>query len=303
MKFNISNLFLLVFALLTAANTSLHAQANLTADSTHVEIGNPLILHFNVQGEKPERIDFTPWDSLVPPENRIKQTDWQKVGGFWKKDLTIMAFDSALLVLPSLDLIAASGAKQNTNDLQISVGFLPSIDPDLADIKGIHKEKTSWLDYWKYIAIVLLWGCIGFGLWWWKERKKPKSVVIERVIEIPAHEIALKKMEQLRNKQLPQKGELKEYYSELTFIFREYLEKRYQIPALESTTDEIIRDLRNTSFSKNAEKSLIEVLEWADMAKFAKATPPESFHDLAWQNTKAMIELMVPTENRVVSKI
>jgi hypothetical protein len=298
MKFNIFKQFLLFFALLIGANVSVFAQANLTADSNHVEIGNPLVLHFNVQGEKPEKIDFMPWDSLVPPENRIQQTDWTKVGGFWKKDLTIMAFDSALLELPSLEITSATGVKQNTNDLQISVGFLPSINPDLADIKGIHKEKTSWLDYWKYIATVLLLFCIGLGIWWWKQRKKVKPVVIERIIEIPAHEIALKKMEQLRGKQLPQKGELKEYYSELTFIFREYLEKRYQIPALESTTDEIIRDLRNTNFSKNAEKSLIEVLEWADMAKFAKATPPESFHDLAWQNTKAMIELMLSSENK-----
>jgi hypothetical protein len=287
----------LLFCLLLLLNLCnlLHAQANLHTDSTHIEIGNPLVLHFNVQGDKPEKIDFTPWDSLVPPDNRISQTDWKKEGGFWKKELTIMAFDSALLQLSPINITSASGATQTTNPLDIEVGFKQGIDPDLAEIKGIHKEKTSWLDYWVYIATLLVYAGIGFGFWRWKSRKKPKPVILERVIELPAHEIALKKMEQLRSKQLPQKGQLKDYYTDLTFIFREYLEKRYQIPALESTTDEIISDLRKVNFSKNAEKPLMEVLQWADMAKFAKATPPEEFHDMAWQNTKAMIEMIKPS--------
>jgi hypothetical protein len=280
-------LFSLVFN-----SEKIHAQATIHADSNHVAIGNPLTLHFNVQGEKPEKIDFAPWDSLIPAENRISQSDWKKEGGFWKKDMNIMAFDSAMLQLPSLEVIDALGTKQLTNPMEISVGFEVSIDPDLAEIKGIHKEKTTWLDYWRFFAAIGVFCLMARAFWWWNKRNKPAPVVIERVIEQPAHEIALRKMEALRTQQLPQKGQLKEYYTELTFIFREYLEKRYQIPALESTTDEIIRDLRKTNFSKNAEKPLIEVLQWADMAKFAKATPPESFHDMAWQNTKAMIELM-----------
>jgi hypothetical protein len=298
MNQNFIQYLVLLLILVLGNNRLLQAQATIHADSNHVAIGNPLTLHFNVQGEKPDKIEFAPWDSLIPIENRISQTEWQKEGGFWKKDLNIMAFDSALLQLPSLELISASGAKQKTNPIEISVGFEQAIDPDLAEIKGIHKEKTSWLDYWQYLVAVAVLCLMALAFWWWQKRKKPAPVATERIIEIPAHEIALRKLDTLRAQQLPQKGQLKEYYTELTFVFREYLEKRYQIPALESTTDEIIRDLRKTDFSKNAEKPLIEVLQWADMAKFAKATPPESFHDLAWQNTKAMIELMITSNNK-----
>jgi len=90
----------------------------------------------------------------------------------------------------------------------------------------------------------------------------------------PAHEIALTKLKKLEDKQLWQKGQLKEYQSELTYIVREYLEKRYGIQALESTTAEIITELKNEDISEGHKKQLSEMFNMADMVKFAKATPP-----------------------------
>jgi hypothetical protein len=40
------------------------------------------------------------------------------------------------------------------------------------------------------------------------------------------------------------KGEVKEYYSELTDIARNYIEEAIEIPAMESTTSELIVALR-----------------------------------------------------------
>jgi hypothetical protein len=40
------------------------------------------------------------------------------------------------------------------------------------------------------------------------------------------------------------KGEVKAYYSELTDIARNYIEEAIEIPAMESTTSELIQGLR-----------------------------------------------------------
>ena len=95
--------------------------------------------------------------------------------------------------------------------------------------------------------------------------------------------MALKKLNTLEDKELWQKGEVKEYQSELTFIIREYLEKRFHVNALEMTTDEIMRAVPEEVNPDN----LKNILQIADMVKFAKANPPADIHsrfmDMAYE--------------------
>jgi hypothetical protein len=76
-----------------------------------------------------------------------------------------------------------------------------------------------------------------------------------------------------------QKGEVKSYYSELTDIARTYIEEEINIPAMESTTSELIVNLRNTAKQKKLKLSqetlqnLEKVLKQADLVKFAKVKP------------------------------
>jgi hypothetical protein len=83
----------------------------------------------------------------------------------------------------------------------------------------------------------------------------------------------------LEKKELWQKGEIKAYYSELTDIARNYIEEAIQIPAMESTTSELIEGLRKASLkkkmtlSKETIENLEQVLRQADLVKFAKSKP------------------------------
>ena len=112
-----------------------------------------------------------------------------------------------------------------------------------------------------------------------RNKKKQEEIIPEPVIiKRPAHTIALEKLDNLDDAKLWQKGQIKEYQSELTFIIREYLENRYDMPALESTTDEITKALRKRDFNKEDETDLQNILQIADLVKFAKATPAEELH-------------------------
>ena len=83
----------------------------------------------------------------------------------------------------------------------------------------------------------------------------------------------------LEKKELWQHGEIKAYYSELTDIARNYIEEAIEIPAMESTTSELIEGLRLASLKKKMSLSqetienLEQVLKQADLVKFAKSKP------------------------------
>ncbi|MEZ5049976.1 MAG: hypothetical protein R2766_10040 [Saprospiraceae bacterium] len=82
----------------------------------------------------------------------------------------------------------------------------------------------------------------------------------------------------MNNKQLWQRGEIKEYQSELTHVIRQYLEDRYDVNALEMTTNEILKSLSKKDFEAIYNEDLREILTVADLVKFAKATPEENIH-------------------------
>jgi len=96
---------------------------------------------------------------------------------------------------------------------------------------------------------------------------------------LPPFEEAIYKLNELDNKLLWQNNQVKEYYSELTEIVRNYIERELQVPALEKTTDEIIEMLRDFHDAKTIYtstetiKKLRELLQEADLVKFAKSKP------------------------------
>lgn len=263
-------------------------------DSGYVETGNPFVLHLNVPGAygQPESVDWSAWDSFLPQKNQLQQSGWRQQNGGWGNDITYIAFDSAQLELPPLWIRFAGSDPIPTNALQLSV--LPTPSPDelagLRDIKQIYPEPSNWLDYlkllWPIALGVLL---LAFAIWWFLYRSRKKGLKGERRIQQPPHTIALLKLAELERQQYWQRGQIKTYYSELTFIAREYLERRYRMPALESPTDEILRQLIHTELPAAWLNPLAELLRWADMAKFAKGAPPEYFHQQALDDVRRLV--------------
>lgn len=151
---------------------------------------------------------------------------------------------------------------------------------DIAPIKPIIVEEKDITDFYPLfyaIGFLLLLPFIYFI--YKKIINKPKEVVEEVEVILPAHEIALDKLGSLRESKLWQKGEVKAYQSELTYIIREYLENRYDIQALESSTDEIVKALKDSNFDSSDESDLKTILQVADLVKFAKANPSEEIHE------------------------
>ncbi len=269
-----------------------NAQVELSADSNHVETGNPLVFHLRlpITLGKPDTLNFEVWESFLPQQNIVNQTAWQKDGEFISKTLTVLFFDADSILIPPLPVALRNGDTIYANPLQVIVTATPSPDDlnDMANIKEIHREPSDWTDTLPGVLGALLVLAI-LGLLFWLVKRKAQAKIQSQNFEIPPRELALKKLNVLTQKQLTVHGFVKEHYAELTYILREYLEKRFRIPALESTTEETLGYLKNRDIDDSMTQKLQILLEQADLAKFAKIIPPESFHTEALELAKKII--------------
>lgn len=290
----IRHYFLLFFLSLVVGPLAAQIGAVVSLDSNFAETGEAFVVHISVPkslGGEPQQIDFTTWDSIFPTENRLAQTVWTNDGPQYIADLTLITFDADTLAVPPLAIRLQGGGHALTNPFELIVLATPSPDDlnDMAEIKDIYHEPVWWTDYWPWavggLVVLLLLGM----LFWLAGRSKKSGQAISRSVELPPHELALRRLEVLTQKRLWQQDQVKEYYAELTYILREYLEKRFHIPALESTSEELLAHLARTDFPENFRLRLHDLLAQADLAKFAKSVPPVDYHHQAWQEVRQVV--------------
>ena len=86
----------------------------------------------------------------------------------------------------------------------------------------------------------------------------------------PAHIVALRKLDGLRDKNMWAPEKQKAFYSGVTDALREYIADRYGVGAMEMTTAELFRDMKNTDAPEELLKEMKVLFETADFVKFAK---------------------------------
>jgi hypothetical protein len=190
----------------------------------------------------------------------------------------ITSFDAGIQMVPSL-VLKTTDASYKTDTLPLEVRAV-KVDTTKAiyDIKEPIAVSYTWMDWlrdnWKVIVIILAIVAVVIALtyYYFKNRKK-QPLIVRAAPQVPAHVTALEKLLALKEENLWEQDQVKKYYSDLTDILREYLEKRYQIQAQEQTTDEILTSLKKAELKEHNKLKLQEVLLLADLVKFAKGKP------------------------------
>ncbi len=279
-------------------------QASLTVDHMQVTIGDQLkaTIRTNLSNGK----EWVNMKEVWPDSSKqfevlsgpdVNNTDPAATTATW----TIAMFDTGYVRIPVLKLLIKSGEKIDTiltNDIPIQVRPVEPDSTGLLPIKAIYKQPFSILYFKKYIPhfiglLLILAGLI----YWWRHRKKNQVVPEKIVIEPLPHDWAFNALNDLEAKRLWQGGGVKEHYSLLTSILREYLERRYGIRALEQTSDEIIEQLRLQQLSISLLEDTRQLLSVSDLIKFAKADPGIDIHAATIQRVRNFVKqtLFIPS--------
>jgi hypothetical protein len=214
--------------------------------------------------------------------------------------LTITSYDSGYFIIRPLAFIVNkdSSRKHETEALLLEVHTL-SVDTTQAikDIKGPLDTPFTLKEAIPYIIGGLLAILIILLVVYLVRKYKKKPVVVEeKVIIIPPHLVALNKLEELKQKKLWQQGLVKEYHSELSEIIRNYIELRFNLPALEQTSDEIVKSFRSVGIEEENKGKLKQLLFLADLVKFAKEQPVAAENELSFNNAFDFVNNTKPFE-------
>ena len=283
--------YILIFLLLTAIGSTVSAQDSILStqttrykfhlDSTTIMLGDQTVLAIEPA-------------TIYPTIEELTNNDIVAVNQW--TDSTNGTFCTALTSFEEGEHWLHVGL----DSVLITVKDVPNVDTtntNIRDIANILRQPYTFGEIAKVVGIVLgiaaLLAAIVFIIIRLK-RHKP-LISIPQAPPLPADVRALNALDELRQQQLWQQGRVKEYHTELTDIVRNYLEETYSIPSTEMTSDQTLDAFRSCQAYTDETLSLLQqMLQTADMVKFAKSQPQPYQHDLSMTQAVNFVKLTAP---------
>lgn len=248
-------------------------------DSTSIRIGEQITYKIEVNSNPEDLVVFPEGETFSPLE-MVESLQPDTIGkqGNYKllKEYFLTQFDSGKYVIPSQEVliqnrtyrtdsfavevkdVIVDTTKQNLYPLKPSITVSPGFSiPD-------------WL--WWLLAILAVAGAAVYLI----VRKRKSD---DKVRELPPYEEAMVQLKQLDSSGLLENREIREYYSQLSFAVRKYLDRKIYDHGLERTTGELIlylqaqRESGKLNLNEETIRNFEKILNRADLAKFARSKP------------------------------
>jgi len=315
----VKQVVLIFLILISAAIYGQDIRVKASTDTTTYKIGD--YINYTL------RIEYDKTIGIIPPviKDSLKAADIIKLDTAVTKEengrmVTIIKavlskYDSAVVNIPPIAIkyrtLKSPGEKLSANDSTLkTIQSYPvtvlvhtlQVNPqaEIKDVKDPVKVPLNWL-------LILMWFVIGsvvvataLLLYLWFKKTKEKKVIIPPKIILPPHIEALNALKDLEQKQLWQKGMVKEYHSEITEIIRAYFERKFDLRALELTTTEVNLQLKEKSGAANIIDITNDFLNNADLVKFAKFKPENSVNE---EMMKQALEIVNRTADQITQEI
>lgn len=297
-KIKLQKFFLLALGVIAFSASSVQAQ-NLkeytTVDS--LQVGDTFDYAITLdRNQDYDEITF-PDSSDFGPDFEIRSRKQYKVSAY--KDSVhykLQFFGTADTTIPALTVNLIQ--QQDTTSLYtnpIPVKFktvLAKDDQKLRPLKPIFDFAAAW---WPYILGFIILMIAGYYLYQYylkvQEQGKPKeSKTFEPVPFVNPLQELQKSIKQLDRMEFASQEDFKKFYIDLGDAIRQYYESLYNIPALESTSRELLDMLRSGNIDENLVADTRAVLQEADMVKFAKFTPTTDQADRALKKAYNFLE-------------
>lgn len=266
-------------------------------DSTQVKIGAPIEYIIKAKVSKDDQVKFPNQPKFgdfevidqQPIDTILKENQWELI-----KKYTLIQFDSGTYTVPRLSVfVNQKNFQTDFHQVQVSNVAVDTLKQPMYDIKPTFEVSATSSDLlWKYlialVLVLLVAGVVYFIIRWIQNKNLTEEDLFRTPLEKTVAQLA-----KLDDHQWIQKGEIKQYYSDLSDIVREYIEEVFDIPAKESTTKELMFLLVNhikkqkIKLNKTTTEALQHLLETADLVKFAKMQP--AVHEVEMNRKQAQL--------------
>lgn len=269
--------------------TDLHLRATCKAGE---QVQMPVLAEQLVDGI--EIVDRTIVDTTTLQDGRVQYNQY----------LTLTSFQDSLFYIEPLAFVSGDDTVWSESlMLNVVQPFeMDSTDIAITDIKGIYKAPIWWWGILRWVLLALAIAGVGVGgyylITYLRNRFGNASATDVPTEPLrPAEEVALEKLDAIREQKIWQSGQVKEYHTQLTDVVREYIARRFEVSSTEQTSDETLRAMRGLlSDKKELYEDLRKMLTLADLVKFAKWTTTPDENELSLRSAYAFVKETTPIE-------
>lgn len=209
--------------------------------------------------------------------------------------VTVMVWALGEFSTPELPLTVSNpqGELMEVTAVPVTIrveSVLTEADLELRDIKP--QATLAAAAWWPWLA-----GALGLvavvAVVWWRGRGKGETAVPFMDNRLP-HQIALDELDSIAASGLAERGDFKHYYAQTTDVLRGYLDGALGLMTLEQTTGEIRQAIRPLAWENEGKKLLLNILNEADLVKFAKVKPTVEDAQRATDEAKQVVVAVQP---------
>lgn len=302
------NIFIITLAVITAFPSGARS-IKASVDSSQITMGYQTAIRFEIVEKAGSPAEVLVDKNAMPSE--IEMIDWvygdtTDLGNGlveMKRALIVQSFDSGVYTIPSFLLVNGPDTLR-TKPLTLKVNPVDVSEmKDINPIAGAMGFETKWYDflpdwitdYWGWIVAALLTIIAGICAYLILTKKVDVPLVPKKK-PVPPYQLAMQRLDHLREENLWQNGREKEYYTRLTDILRDYLQGRFGINAMEMTSQQITRVLSENEATRMPNARMRKILEIADFVKFAKVRPLPDDNHRALAEAVQFVEETKPVE-------
>lgn len=299
----------LLIAVLLATSPARAQTFTAALDTAMIRIGEQAVLTLTYRTTRPISSSLI-WPTVNDTlERHVEVADRGKVDSLTsngeellQQRFAITSFDSGVWVIPSF-VVTDGEMRMETRPMVLDVR---GVEVDVS--KGPRPMKPRYevpFSLWSWIkahrtpiglGLIALAAIAGILLLLSRKRSTVQEEPAPAPLE-PIHVRFTRALKELEAQRLWQQGDHKAYHSQVTDLVRGYIEERYRVPALESTTDELLNELRVSALPADERIQLENMLRVSDLVKFAKARPTPSENEQLMAGALRFITVTAPSPN------
>lgn len=285
-----------IIFILSCATEDVQQNLSITSeiDTTIATIGD--IIHYSIYTSSNGDLPVIIKDFERPESMEIRDQIFDEDKTF---KMEIVFWDTGHFSIPAIDVVflnADSTVKMVLQTNAQEIVIVSSTDPMSAGTMKPVKDPlpvSRPLDWKIILLITTLFLTLAIMTWLSIKYKREKLIGPPINIQPQPDEIAIEKLKVLRNK-THKNLDLKEFYVQISYILREYVEHSLFLKTLEMTTEDIKLLDNVLPFSDEEMKAWLELLERSDLIKYAKMMPENNIYIQDLTTAEDFIQSTIP---------